>query len=90
MLDFRYRVINAQKALPIFDRATRPLLIHEATGAKFPVMSGPKTGPLRNSNFPREGRGYFILFVNPAKTVRPGDSVSVRIGDFVAQHLIVQ
>jgi len=90
MLDFRYRVLDAQKAVPIFDRKTRPLLVHEASGTELPVMSGSKTGPLRNSNFPREGRGYFIFFVNPGQLVQAGDAVTVVIGEFAARHLIVQ
>jgi len=90
MLDFRYRVIDAEKAAPLFDRATKPHLIHQETGAKFMVPNPPKTGPLRTSNEPQQGRVYWMFFGNPGRYVKPGDKVTVVIGDFRAENLIVE
>jgi len=81
MLDFRYRVLDAEKAAPLFVRATKPELIHIPTGAKLPVFSPTKTGPLRNTNTPIEGRVYFMFFPNPG-FVHAGDQASLHIGDF--------
>jgi hypothetical protein len=90
MLDFRYQVVDAEKAKPVFDRRTKPLLIHEATGARFVVPSPAKTGPLRNSDLPRVNRGYFMFFANPGKFIKAGDRVTVEIGDFRAENLVVR
>jgi hypothetical protein len=72
MLDFRYRVIDAEKAAPLFDRATKPYLIHQESGAKFTVPNPPKTGPLRTSDIPQQGRIYWMFFGNPGRYVKLG------------------
>jgi hypothetical protein len=82
MLDFRYRVVDARKARPLFARRTRPLLRDERTGTVMLVPTPPKTGALRNSNEPKAGRSYFMFFANPARLVAPGHTVTVTIGDF--------
>ncbi len=87
MLDFRYKVLDADKAAPIFDRATKPVLIHKATGAELPVPRPAKTGPLRPSNAPQVDRIYFMFFSNPG-IVKVGDEVAVVIGDFRAEMLV--
>jgi hypothetical protein len=90
MLEFRYRVIDPEKAKPLFERKTKPSLIHDETGAKFIVPTPPKTGALRNSNPPLAGHTYWMYFANPGGYVRPGQRVSVVIGDFRAEGLVVQ
>jgi len=90
MLDFRYRVVDPQKAAPLFVRQTKPVLIHEASGARLVVPRPPTTGPLRNSNTPQAGRTYFMFFGNPGRFVKAGQRVSVEIGAFKAEGLLVQ
>lgn len=90
MLDMRYKVIDAEKAIPIFDRKVRPYLIDQASGAKFAVPNPPKTGPLRTSDRPQAGRNYFIFFANPGRFIKPGSKVTVVIGDFRAENLTVE
>ena len=90
MLDFRYRVLDAEKAAPLFKRKTKPYLIHQASGAKFVVPNPPKTGPLRTSDKPKEGITYWMFFGNPGRYIKPGDQVTVVIGDFKAKNLVVQ
>lgn len=90
MIDFRYRVVDAKKAAPLFDRATKPYLIHQSTGAKFMVPSPPKTGPLRTSDAPQPGRVYWMFFGNPGGFVKSGDKVTIIIGGFRADGLIVE
>lgn len=90
MLDFRYRVIDAKKAAPLFDRGTKPYLIDQETGAKFMVPNPPKTGPLRTSDTPQQGRTYWMFFGNPGRHVKPGNKVTVVIGDFRAENLMVE
>jgi hypothetical protein len=90
MLDFRYRVIDAEKAAPLFVRATKPYLIDQETGAKFAVPNPPKTGPLRTSDPPQQGRTYWMFFGNPGRYVKAGNKVTVVIGDFKAENLTVE
>jgi hypothetical protein len=87
MLDFRYKVVDEAKAAELFERANKPALIHNATGATLEVPRPAKTGPLRPTNPPEEGRTYFILFSNPG-VVRSGDEVTIKIGDFEADVVV--
>ena len=90
MLDFRYRVIDAEKANPLFRRKSRPQLIEQETGAQMGVYSSPKTGPMRTTNMPKNDRNYFILFANPGKQIKVGNKVTVVIDDFKAENITVQ
>lgn len=91
MLDFRYRIIDSDKASKLVDRKNKPYLIDQASGAKFMVPSSPKIGPLRQTAIkPIANRNYFILFANPGKYVKPGNKVTVVIGDFRAENLVVE
>jgi hypothetical protein len=90
MLDFRYRVLDPEKAMPLFDRNFKPYLVDEATGAMFVVPESPKVGAMRTTRKPKPDRNYFIIFANPGKFIKPGNKVTVVIGDFRAENLIVQ
>ena len=83
MLDFRYKVLDPEKAAELFERANKPVLIHDSTGARLEVPRPAKTGPLRPTNPPQVGRTYFMLFSNPG-VVHSGDEVTIEIGDFEA------
>jgi hypothetical protein len=90
MLEFRYRVLDPKKAGPLFERQTKPVLTHVESGAKLIVPTPAKTGALRNSNTPLVDHTYWMFFANPGKLVKPGEHVRIEIGDFVADHLVVQ
>lgn len=90
MLDFRYRVLDSEKAAPLFERRVKPVLIDKRSGAQFMVPVLGKVGPLRPSNPPQGNRNYFVLFANPGKFVKPGSEVSIVIGDFKVEHLKVE
>jgi hypothetical protein len=90
MLEFRYKVVDADKAGPLFERQTKPLLTHAESGAKLIVPTPAKTGALRNSNPPLAGQTYWMFFANPGKLVKPGDTVSIEIGEFLVEDLIVK
>jgi hypothetical protein len=89
MLDLRYTVVDAQKAKPLFERRTKPVLRDEASGVELPVPVPPKTGALRNSNTPQAGRTYFMFFGNPGRLVAAGRRVTVTIGAFSVTGLRV-
>ena len=81
MLEFRYKVLDAEKAKPLFERQTKPLLTHAESGTKLIVPTPAKTGALRNSNPPLAGHTYWMYFANPGKLVKPGEHVNIEIGD---------
>ena len=87
MLDFRYKVLDPDKAAELFERANKPVLIHNETGARLEVPRPAKTGPLRPTNPPQVGRTYFMLFSNPG-VVHAGDEVTIEIGDFEADVVV--
>ena len=90
MLEFRYKVLDATKAKPLFDRKTQPLLTHERSGARFIVPTPGKVGALRNSDPPVNGRTYWMFFANPGGYVKKGDTVSIQVGAFRVTGLVVQ
>ena len=90
MLDFRFRVLDEQKAKPLFDRNLRPVLHHAKSGAKLLVPSSPKIGPMRSRTGGASAPRAFIIFANPGQMVAGGDEVSVVIGSFRAERLVVQ
>ena len=90
MVDFRYRVLDAKKAKTLFVRANKPYLIDQASQKVLAVPSIGKVGPLRTSNKPQEGRIYWMFFGNKGGLVKPGSKVTVTIGDFRVENLVVQ
>lgn len=91
MLDFRYRVLDADKAAYLMDRKIQPQLLVEKTGQVLRVPVSAKIGPLRQSpKYAKAERQYFMFFANPGRSVKAGDKVTVMIGDFKAAHLIVE
>ena len=90
MIDFRYRVLDAKKAKTLFARENKPYLIDEASGKVLSVPNMAKVGPLRISGDSKEGRVYWIFFGNIPGLVKSGSKVTVVIGDFRAENLVVQ
>lgn len=90
MLDFRYRITDAEKASPLFSPKIKPLIIDEDTGAVMAVPTVPKVGSMRSTRKPLQDRNYAILFANPQKHIKPGHKVTVTIGDYRAEHLVVE
>ena len=93
MIDFRYKILDAKKALPLLDPKIKPYLVNEATGVKLTVPAPPKIGALRQTSKngpPKEGRSYFMIFSNTNQYVKAGDKVAVVVGDFKADNILVQ
>jgi len=90
MVDFRYKVLDPEKAAPLFKRETKPYLMHATTGKVLSVPAPAKTGPLRTSDPPKAGRSYWMFFGNGGNLVNRGDEVTVVIGDFRAEKLVVE
>ena len=91
LIDFRYRVLDPDKAGLLADVRYNPILIDQATGIQMKVPNTPKLGPLRQSAKRLEaGKIYFMLFANSGLLVKPGSRVTIAIGDFRVENLIVE
>ena len=92
-VDFRYKVVDPEKAKAILSRNKEnreAFLLVQKTGKKFQVPV-TKMGALRSSTLsPKKGRQYTILFSNVGKSIKKGDKVSVVIGKFKAENLTVE
>ena len=90
MIEFRYRILNAAKAKLLNDKQHEATLIDEQTGTKLTVPQMEKVGLLRTATEPKAGRTYWMIFANAQHVVRVGSAVSVKIGDFHVNGLVVQ
>jgi len=90
MLDLRYRVLDAEKAAPLFKPEWKPYLMHLVSGKVLDVPAPAKVGPLRTTEPPKLGRIYWMFFGNAGKLIKKGDLVTVIIGDFKAEKLVVE
>lgn len=90
MVDFRYRVLDAKKAETLFVRENKPFLIDQKSEKVLGVPNKGKVGPLRASNMSKEDRIYWMFFGNTGGLIKPGSVVTVVIGDFRVENLVVQ
>ncbi|MFC1845332.1 hypothetical protein ACFLZ5_11180 [Thermodesulfobacteriota bacterium] len=92
LVDFRYRIVDPEKASYLVDRRNKPYMIDNKSGKVLSVPTTAKVGPLRQTvryGLPKKDRIYFILFGNP-HILKPGDKVSVVIGDFKVEDLVIE
>jgi len=90
MLDFRYRVVDPEKAAPVLLRSTPAYLVHQATGAKLEIPETRMGRMRQNTMKPEKGRTYFMLFNAAGREVSPGDKVTVVVGENRFENLTVQ
>ena len=89
LLDYRYLVIDPEKAEALVKRSDKAYLIDQASGTKLPV-SGTKVGPLRQTGTKLiAGMKYPILFVNSGGVIKPGNKVTLVIGEFRLEDIVV-
>ena len=91
LLDFRYRILDVDKAQPLADHKSQPYVLGQTNGSRMSVPTTPTVGSLRQTSIkPLINRTYFVLFANPERQIKAGDKVTVVIGDFRAADLIVE
>jgi len=90
LVRFTYRVTNAEQAKVLNDRQTTPYMIGHTSHAmlKVPVMD--KVGPLRQAFAPEVGKEYWMVFSNKGDVVKKGERVSVVVGSFRVDGLVVE
>ena len=94
MLDWRFRVLDPEKAFPLLRRHINRYLVVEKSGAVLRVPFTAKLGSMRatvrTANMVKQYKIYAGLFANPGQHVKPGDVVSLVIGNFIASNVVVQ
>ena len=89
IIRFTYRVLDPEKAKSLSDKKLEPSLIDLQAGVKLVVPSLEKVGQLRQSVAPEPGKSYWMAFSNKGRLVKRGDRISVVIGRFRADGLVV-
>jgi hypothetical protein len=90
LIKFSYRVLDAEKARPLNEKTNEPVMFDPAIRAKLIIPSLEKVGQLRQSSTPEAGKSYWMAFSNPGRVVKRGDRVSVTIGQFHIEGLVVE
>jgi len=90
IIRFSYYVSDAAKAKALNDKKSEPVLIDPRARVKLVVPSLEKVGQLRQSSTPVAGKAYWMAFSNKGRLVKRGDHVSVVIGQFRADGLVVE
>lgn len=91
MLDFRFRVHDADKAMILFQEEVKPQLIDLSSGVNLAVPITSKLGPMRPTyRNPKEGIVYWMLFNNPEGLVKEGGRVAIIVGEHRIDNLIVE
>jgi len=92
LIDFRYRIIDPEKASYLVDRRNKAYLMDQESGKVLSVPNTAKVGPLRQTvryGLPKKDRVYFILF-GSNHLIKPGNKMTVVIGDFRAEDIVVE
>ena len=91
IVDLRYRVLEPAKAQNIVTRKTPMTLIHDATGQVLSVPAPAFVGPMRQTaDRAVKGNVYFVLFENRNRTGKPGDTMTLKIGDVLVKGLKIE
>jgi hypothetical protein len=89
IIRFSYRALDPVKAKALNDKKSEPSLIDPRAGVSLVVPSLEQVGQLRQSADPEAGKSYWMAFSNKGRLVKRGDRVSVVIGQFRADGLVV-
>jgi hypothetical protein len=90
MIRFSYRVLDPEKATVLNDKRNEPSLLDQQAHVALVVPSLEKVGQLRQSSTPEAGKVYWMVFSNKERHVKRGDRVSVVIGKFRVDGLLVE
>jgi hypothetical protein len=90
MVRFSWRVLDPVKAAALNDKKAKPALIDPRARVSLEVPSMEKVGQLRQTGTPEEGRKYWMAFSNRGRPVKSGDRVTVVIGNFRVDGLLVE
>ena len=85
LIDFRFQVLDSDKAAALFELESRPLLYVEANGKKVDSLYHPPHG----HNI-WAGQSQYMIYNNYKGAIQSGSSVSVVLGDLRLEHIIAK
>ena len=89
LIRFSWRVLDPERAQMLNDKKATPSLIDPQAGVSLVIPVMDKIGQLRQSATPEAGKAYWMAFSNKGRLVKHGDRVTVVIGEFRAEGLVV-
>ncbi len=90
LIRFTYRVSDSELAKPLANKEATPYMVSEKSKAVLRIPQMDKVGTLRQTAPPEAGQEYWMVFSNKGNLVKRGDRVSVVIGPFHADGLVVE
>ncbi len=85
LIDFRFQVLDPDKAAALFILERRPLLYVEASGKKVDSLYHPPHG---HNIF--AGQSQYMIYNNHQGAIQRGSAVSVVLGDLRLEHIIAK
>jgi hypothetical protein len=85
LIDFRFQVIDPDKAAPLFSLEGRPILIVEKTGQAVDSLYHP---PMSHNIV--AGQSQYFLYNDHGGAIQSGTPVSVLLGDLRLEHVIAK
>jgi hypothetical protein len=90
LVRFNYRVTDSTLAAPLGDKVSEPYLFDVQANVALQVPHMEKVGQLRQSGPQEVGKSYWMVFSNKGNRVKVGHKVSIVIGQFRVDGLVVQ
>jgi hypothetical protein len=85
LIDFRFQILDPDKAAALFELESRPLLYVEATGKKVDSLYHPPHG---HDFLP--GQSQYFIYNNHQGAIRSGSPVAVVLGELRLEHIIAK
>jgi len=91
VLDLRYNILDVGRAAAVPEESGHIYLIDQVSGRKTVLPNSPRTGSVpQNPQKLQAGRTYSMSFPNPGAQFQSGDKLTLVIGSFRAENLLVQ
>jgi hypothetical protein len=90
LIRFSYRVLDAAAAKALVDKSATPYLFAPRSHALLQVPVMDRIGPLRQTGAAEVGKAYWMVFSNKGNLVKAGDRVSVIVGTYHIDGLMVE
>jgi hypothetical protein len=90
LVRFSYRVVSADKAKILNSKDATPYLIDEQHSLALQVPVMEQVGQLRQVAAPQNGRDYWMAFSNKGKYLKPGNHVTLMVGNLRISGLVVE
>jgi hypothetical protein len=90
LVRFSYRVVSADKAKILNSKDATPYLVDEQHGLALQVPVMEQVGQLRQVAAPQDGRDYWMAFSNKGRYLKPGNHVTLIVGNLRISGLVVE